>query len=112
MGTTQPFLRRTRATMTSLPTTNWRSRRGLRRSSSMSPQRWKVAFWGAAVGSGMAISLGEDITACDTRFCAGMAKLADAADLKSAGPQGLWGFKSPSRHQQSANLQDPAEFLS
>jgi hypothetical protein len=30
---------------------------------------------------------------------AGMAKLADAADLKSAGPKGLWGFKSPSRHQ-------------
>jgi uncharacterized protein DUF4395 len=28
-----------------------------------------------------------------------MAKLADAADLKSAGPKGLWGFKSPSRHQ-------------
>ena len=31
---------------------------------------------------------------------AGMAKLADAADLKSAGPKGLWGFDSPSRHQQ------------
>src|SRR5512138_1491648 len=31
---------------------------------------------------------------------AGMAKLADAADLKSADPKGLWGFKSPSRHQQ------------
>jgi hypothetical protein len=30
---------------------------------------------------------------------AGMAKLADAADLKSAGPKGLWGFDSPSRHQ-------------
>src|SRR5258708_5079791 len=30
-----------------------------------------------------------------------MAKLADAADLKSAGPQGLWGFKSPSRHQNN-----------
>ncbi len=30
---------------------------------------------------------------------AGMAKLADAADLKSADPKGLWGFKSPSRHQ-------------
>ena len=28
-----------------------------------------------------------------------MAKLADAADLKSAGPKGLWGFDSPSRHQ-------------
>jgi hypothetical protein len=28
-----------------------------------------------------------------------MAKLADAADLKSAGPKGLWGFKSPSGHQ-------------
>src|SRR5258708_40730 len=32
---------------------------------------------------------------------AGMAKLADAADLKSAGPKGLWGFDSPSRHQRS-----------
>ncbi len=30
---------------------------------------------------------------------AGMAKLADAADLKSADPKGLWGFESPSRHQ-------------
>ena len=30
---------------------------------------------------------------------AGMAELADAADLKSAGPKGLWGFESPSRHQ-------------
>src|ERR1044071_3459232 len=29
-----------------------------------------------------------------------MAELADAADLKSAGPKGLWGFESPSRHQQ------------
>ena len=28
-----------------------------------------------------------------------MAKLADAADLKSADQQWLWGFKSPSRHQ-------------
>src|SRR5271165_1416880 len=27
-----------------------------------------------------------------------MAKSADAADLKSADPQGLWGFKSPSGH--------------
>ena len=27
-----------------------------------------------------------------------MAKSADAADLKSADPKGLWGFKSPSRH--------------
>src|SRR5216684_5725909 len=35
---------------------------------------------------------------------AGMAKLADAADLKSAGPQGLWGFKSPSRHQTMRSL--------
>ena len=33
---------------------------------------------------------------------AGMAKLADAADLKSADPKGLWGFKSPSRHQLSS----------
>ena len=30
-----------------------------------------------------------------------MAKLADAADLKSAGPKGLWGFDSPSRHHSS-----------
>lgn len=35
-----------------------------------------------------------------------MAKLADAADLKSADPKGLWGFKSPSRHHPSA-LQPP-----
>jgi hypothetical protein len=27
-----------------------------------------------------------------------MAKLADAADLKSAGAKALWGFDSPSRH--------------
>jgi hypothetical protein len=27
-----------------------------------------------------------------------MAELADAADLKSADPKGLWGFESPSRH--------------
>ena len=33
------------------------------------------------------------------RHVARMAKLADAADLKSVGPQGLWGFKSPSGHQ-------------
>ncbi len=29
---------------------------------------------------------------------AGMAKLADAADLKSADQKWLWGFKSPSRY--------------
>ena len=29
-----------------------------------------------------------------------MAELADAADLKSAGPKGLWGFESPSRHHE------------
>ena len=29
-----------------------------------------------------------------------MAKSADAADLKSAGPKGLWGFKSPSGHHR------------
>jgi hypothetical protein len=34
-----------------------------------------------------------------------MAKLADAADLKSADPQGLWGFDSPSRHQVFNHLQ-------
>jgi hypothetical protein len=33
-----------------------------------------------------------------------MAKLADAADLKSAGPKGLWGFDSPSRHQQIPSI--------
>jgi len=48
---------------------------------------------------------------CKLSFCyailtatvepAGMAKLADAADLKSAGPKGLSGFDSPSRHQPS-----------
>ncbi len=32
-----------------------------------------------------------------------MAELADAADLKSAGPKGLWGFESPSRHQQTTD---------
>ena len=37
---------------------------------------------------------------------AGMAKLADAADLKSAGPKGLWGFDSPSRHQPERHRQD------
>jgi hypothetical protein len=31
-----------------------------------------------------------------------MAKLADTADLKSAGPKGLWGFDSPSRHQRNS----------
>jgi hypothetical protein len=31
-----------------------------------------------------------------------MAKLADAADLKSADSKELWGFKSPSRYQDSA----------
>ena|SRR5579862_2118320 len=33
-----------------------------------------------------------------------MAKSADAADLKSAGPQGLWGFKSPSGHHESVRV--------
>jgi hypothetical protein len=33
-----------------------------------------------------------------------MAKLADAADLKSAGPKGLWGFDSPSRHHKPQSL--------
>src|ERR1019366_7615613 len=33
-----------------------------------------------------------------------MAKLADAADLKSAGPKGLWGFDSPSRHQLDCGI--------
>jgi hypothetical protein len=33
-----------------------------------------------------------------------MAKLADAADLKSAGPKGLWGFDSPSRHHSEEIL--------
>ena len=33
-----------------------------------------------------------------------MAKSADAADLKSAGPKGLWGFKSPSGHHKVSDL--------
>ena len=33
-----------------------------------------------------------------------MAKLADARDLKSAGPKGLWGFDSPSRHQLDCGI--------
>ncbi len=37
-----------------------------------------------------------------------MAKLADAADLKSADQKWLWGFKSPSRHQQR---RDPSATL-
>ena len=37
---------------------------------------------------------------------AGMAKLADAADLKSADQKWLWGFKSPSRHQQIRSLKE------
>src|ERR1035437_8149033 len=32
-----------------------------------------------------------------------MAKLADAADLKSADSNELWGFKSPSRHHKHFN---------
>ena len=36
---------------------------------------------------------------CGAVIQAGMAKLADAADLKSAGAKALWGFDSPSRHQ-------------
>ena len=32
---------------------------------------------------------------------AGMAELADAADLKSAALKRAWGFESPSRHQNS-----------
>ncbi len=35
------------------------------------------------------------------RVDARMAKLADAADLKSAGRKRLWGFKSPSGHHIS-----------
>src|SRR5882672_4402611 len=37
-------------------------------------------------------------------FRAGMTELADVADLKSAGPKGLWGFESPSRHQGQVKL--------
>ena len=33
-----------------------------------------------------------------------MAKLADAADLKSAGLNRPWGFKSPSGHHKTKNL--------
>ena len=35
-----------------------------------------------------------------------MAKLADAADLKSAGAKALWGFDSPSRHQSTVQQLD------
>jgi hypothetical protein len=35
-----------------------------------------------------------------------MAKLADAADLKSADLYRSWGFKSPSGHHKTNNLQD------
>ena len=35
-----------------------------------------------------------------------MAKLADAADLKSAGLYRPWGFKSPSGHHRINELQD------
>jgi hypothetical protein len=34
-----------------------------------------------------------------------MAKSADAADLKSADPKGLWEFKSPSGHHKINSLQ-------
>ncbi len=37
-----------------------------------------------------------------------MAKLADAADLKSADPYRSWGFKSPSGHQ---NPRGPSALL-
>jgi hypothetical protein len=37
-----------------------------------------------------------------------MAKLADAADLKSAGAKALWGFDSPSRHQVQRIRYPPA----
>ena len=33
-----------------------------------------------------------------------MAKLADAADLKSADPNRSWGFKSPSGHHKTKAL--------
>ncbi len=36
---------------------------------------------------------------CISRFRAGMAELADAADSKSAEGHPSWGFDSPSRHQ-------------
>ena len=43
----------------------------------------------------------NDFGKCNTAVgpIARMAKLADAADLKSAGPYRPWGFKSPSGHQ-------------
>lgn len=37
---------------------------------------------------------------------AGVAELEDAADLKSAGPIGPWGFESPPRHQRDEQLID------
>jgi hypothetical protein len=41
-----------------------------------------------------------------------MAKSADAADLKSAGPKGLWEFKSPSGHHKINSLQPLPSFHS
>jgi hypothetical protein len=38
-----------------------------------------------------------------TKGRARMAKSADAADLKSADPRGLWGFKSPSGHHRESH---------
>ena len=32
-------------------------------------------------------------------YPAGVVELVDTRDLKSRGPQGSWGFKSPPRHQ-------------
>ena len=42
---------------------------------------------------------------------AGVAELGDAADLKSAGPLGPWGFDSLPRHQQRDEPQREHRFI-
>jgi hypothetical protein len=57
----------------------------------------------AASDTMMAGQPGEPFT--ETRFVhARVAKSADAADLKSADPRGLWGFKSPPGHHRDSSL--------
>ena len=38
-----------------------------------------------------------------------MAESVDARDLKSLGPKGLWGFKSPCPHHQASGRQQLSE---
>jgi integrase len=54
-----------------------------------------------AVSVGAAQGQAKRLTCNEIALNARMAKLADAADLKSVGLQWLWGFKSPSGHQQN-----------